>query len=227
MKYADKSGQGDRQDYSWVLTIPIVIFADTAALPFLRTAGVEYGVHVPFIAGGSVDGKPLKQRGLTDELMDFTDVLPTLVEFAGGEIPSHYNVDGKSMAPFLTGKSETTKPVIYSFPAVSTLIRTKEFMLEAVSPLYGKERGRFYKTNGSYDGRGYENITHNPEYAEVRKQFDQYLAQMPNPLPTSWEDPVWDADKFMKRSKKFWSNKKQSKKHHELPKEYQFYDPAH
>ena len=156
----------------------IIIFAsDNGTTASAKSKGVEYGVHVPFI----VHGHKIKQRGMTSELMDFTDVLPTLADLAGATIPADKNVDGISLKPFLCGESET-KEVIYSFPGVARLVRTKDFMLEAVSPLYEQPRGRFYKTNKSWDGPGYENISHNPEYAPIRKQFDQYVSELPSTL---------------------------------------------
>jgi hypothetical protein len=163
---------------------------------------------------------------LTEELADFTDILPTLVAFAGTSVPEKYHVDGTDLKPFLTGKSDATKDVIFSFPAVATLVRTKEYLLEAMAPIYGKPRGRFYKTNGSHDGRGYENITHDPAYAEVRARFDRYLEAHPNPLPDTWDDPAWARDSSMKKAKEFWSDPQREEKHLALPREYPFYDPS-
>ena len=200
----------------------ILYSSDNGTTSVAKGKGVEYGVHIPFI----VSGKDIKQRGLTDELTDFTDVLPTLAEFAGAKIPSKYNVDGKSLVSFLTGKSETTKPVIYSQPGVCSLARTKTHMLEAVSPVYGYPKGRFYATNGSYDGRGYENVTHNAAHAETRAEFDTYLEQYHNLTPKSFDDPLWQEHKALLRGYKFFNNEKRKKAHLKLPLNYQFYDPS-
>jgi len=199
----------------------IIYASDNGTATSAKGKGVEYGVHVPFVVAGA----DVKQREMTDELMDFTDVLPTIAELAGAKIPAHFNVDGTSMAAFLKGDSEHTKPVIYSFPGPATLVRTKDYLLEAVAPVYGKEQGRLYKTNGSFDGRGYENITHNPEYASIRKQFAAHLKAMPNPLPISFDHPDWNT-KRMKKGKKFFDNKKREKKLLELPIDYKFYDES-
>lgn len=201
----------------------IIVFAsDNGTTASSKSRGVEYGVHVPFI----VAGKGIKARGLTDELIDFTDVLPTFAEWANTAIKKRHSIDGVSMASFLSGKTDTTKPVIYAFPGVSTLVRTKDFMLEAVSPIYGQPRGRFYKTNGSYDGRDYENITHDEKYSEIRAYFDSLLAQYPNPLPESFEDAGWRQSKKMKQGKREWDSPKKREKHLALPKEYPFYDDS-
>ena len=55
----------------------ILYSSDNGTTSVAKGKGVEYGVHIPFI----VSGKDIIQRGLTDELTDFTDVLPTLAEF--------------------------------------------------------------------------------------------------------------------------------------------------
>jgi hypothetical protein len=107
----------------------------------------------------------------------------------------------------------------------SRLVRTKDFMLEAVSELYDTPQGRFYQTNDSWDGRGYENVTHNPEFAEQRKRFDDYMAAYPSVLPTSWDDPIWQQPK-MQKSTNFFNNPKRKAAHHRLPTAYQFYDPS-
>jgi arylsulfatase A len=198
----------------------IVIFtSDNGTTSSAKSKGVEYGVHIPFM----VKGPGIKKRGLTDELIDFADVLPTLAEFAGTTVPSKYKVDGKSAAPFLTGKSDTTKEAIYAQPGLASIVRTKEYLLEAVCPLYGHPKGRFYKTNGSFDGRGYENITHNTTFTTQRSAFDDYLDFMSSKLPTSFEDPLWKGK--LKTGFKHFNSKQQRRSHLRLPLNYQFYDP--
>ncbi len=199
----------------------IVIYtSDNGTTSSAKSKGVEYGVHVPFM----VAGPSIKQRGMTNELIDFTDVLPTLADLAQTKIPSKYKIDGKSAAPFLRGETDTTKEVIFAQPGLASLVRTKEYLLEAVCPLFGYPKGRFYKTNGSYDGRGYENITHDENYIGVRSAFDDYLDFMSSKLPTSFEDPIWN--KELKKGKKHFTSKQQQKNHLKLPIKYNFYDPS-
>lgn len=200
----------------------IIFASDNGTTASAKSKAVEYGVHVPFI----VSGADVKKRGMTDELMDFTDVLPTLADLAGATIPKHFNVDGNSLADFLRGKSDKTKEVIYAFPGPATLVRTKDYLLEAVAPIYSKPEGRLYKTHGSYDGRGYENITHNPKYANVKARFKQLLADKPHTLPASFDHPAWSSTEGMTKGKKHFDNKKRAAKHLALPKNYQFYDES-
>ena len=62
---------------------------------------LEKGPRVPFVvyAPGM-----LKSTGASDELIDFTDVLPTCVELAGGTLPEDDIFDGHSFVPYLNKK---------------------------------------------------------------------------------------------------------------------------
>jgi arylsulfatase A len=198
----------------------IIYSSDNGTTSSSKSKGVEYGVHVPFV----VAGPSIKNRGMVDQLMDFTDILPTLADFGGSPVADGV-VDGVSLKPFLSGASEKTKPVIYSFPGPTRLARTQEYLLEAVCPLYDQPMGRFYKTNGSYDGRGYDNITHNPEFSNVRKTFDEYLSRYPTTLPSSFDDGLWQRTDLQTGLKHF-TNSKTKKNHLALPQAYSFYDES-
>ncbi len=198
----------------------IIIFAsDNGTTASSKGRGVEYGVHVPFV----VTGTGIKQRGLSDNLMDFSDVLPTLVDFAGAKLPEGKTFDGISLKPFLTGESDKTKDVIYSFPGISRLVRTKDYMLEAVCPLYNHPRGRILKVNGSYDGRGYENLTGYEEHNEIHEEFLALLKKYDYTVPEKFSNPFWQTKKQKKAFLHF-QNPQIKKNHLSLPREYKFYD---
>ncbi len=199
----------------------IIIFtSDNGTTASAKSKGVEYGVHIPFMVAGA----GIKKRGMTDELIDFTDVLPTLAGFAKTSVPKKYTIDGKDHSAFFYGKSNHTKPVIFAQPGLASLVRTKDYLLEAVCPLYDHPKGRFYKTNGSLDGRGYENITHDVTYVKERANFESYLEATSSKLPTSFEDPLWK--KELKKGYKHFTSPQQKRYHLSLPKLYQFYDPS-
>ena len=171
----------------------IIYTSDNGTTSSAKSKGVEYGVHVPFV----LSGPKINIAGPTDELMDFTDILPTFAEWAGVDI-SNVKYDGISLAPFLRGSSDTTKSVIYSFPGPARIIRTKTHLLEAVSPLYSQPNGKLYKTNGSYDGRGYENISRSNDYNEIRSRFEELEKSLPSVLPISFADTIWDREEIRK-----------------------------
>lgn len=89
----------------------IFFYADHGeGMPRGKTNGINYGYRVPFIVWFPEMYKHLSPWGtggvVTDELVDFTDLAPTLISLAGGEIPEH--MKGR---PFLGEKR--SEPVNY------------------------------------------------------------------------------------------------------------------
>ena len=73
--------------------------------PYVKGKGrvADHGAHVPFVvrapfltAGGRV----------SRDLVDFTDVFPTLVELAGATLPEGVELDGQSLLPSLRGSED-------------------------------------------------------------------------------------------------------------------------
>lgn len=60
-----------------------IFCADNGTAVTAKDRGVERGVHVPYV----VKGPGVTRRGITDELTDFADIAPTLLDMAGIEHP--------------------------------------------------------------------------------------------------------------------------------------------
>ncbi|MSR31115.1 MAG: arylsulfatase [Gemmataceae bacterium] len=80
-----------------------------SAGPLREGKGTEFegGVRVPFLArwpGRIPAGSVSNQPAMT------IDLLPTLVEFAGGQVPATPKIDGKSLAPLLLFKPGAKSP---------------------------------------------------------------------------------------------------------------------
>ena len=198
----------------------IIYTSDNGTTASSKGKGVEYGVHVPFV----ISGAEININGPTESLMDFTDILPTFAEWAGVDL-SNVKYDGSSLASFLRGEVNDTKPVIYSFPGPARLIRTKTHLLEAVSPLYNQPVGKLYRTNGSFDGRGYQNIARDDDYLEVRHEFENLKKLLPSVLPESFSDIIWEREEMV-RAKDFFDNDRRKRMTLSLPKDYAFYDDS-
>ncbi len=74
----------------------IFFYADHGeGMPRGKTNGINYGYRVPFIIWFPDMYKHLSPWGtggvVTDELIDFTDLAPTILSIAGGKIPDHLN----------------------------------------------------------------------------------------------------------------------------------------
>lgn len=91
----------------------IFFYADHGeGMPRGKTNGINYGFRVPFVIWFPEMYKHLSPWGtagiVTDELIDFTDLAPTVISLAGGKIPKH--LEGR---PYLGNKRK--KPVDHLF----------------------------------------------------------------------------------------------------------------
>jgi len=165
----------------------VVMFtSDNGTAVTAKTRAVERGACVPLI----VCGGGVKRRGAAMEMTDLTDVLPTMLDFAQVKLPDGYEIDGRSLAPFLAGRTDTHREWIYSYIGTSQMLRDRRWLLEAVNPILGLPRGRFYDCGADRTGKGYRDVTESEDSAVLaaRKQFDEILKQFP---AIRKDDPFW------------------------------------
>jgi arylsulfatase A len=131
----------------------------------------EKGVRVPMI----VRGPGIRKNLVSGELIDFSDVLPTMAEFAGATAPA--NIDGRSFASVLQGKAGPKREWIFSYLAYERMLRDGRWLLEG--------NGKFYDCGDSRNGSGYRDVTgsSDPEAVAARKRFDSILERLPAPPP--------------------------------------------
>lgn len=143
-----------------------------------KAEATELGARVPMIVHGP--GR-IQQRGATGELTDLSDLFPTISELAGLSLPTDRAFDGKSLAPFLTGKSESTREWIFAYIGDRRILRTKRWLLEDNSPLH---YGRLVDCGDSRDGRDYREVTSSTssEVAAAKAMFDGFLRDLPAPV---------------------------------------------
>jgi len=76
--------------------------------PFEKWCLYDGGLRVPFIVRRP--GK-IARGGATDAMVSFADILPTIIDAAGGERPK--DIDGLSFMGVLEGKSKTHRKVVF------------------------------------------------------------------------------------------------------------------
>lgn len=79
-----------------------------------RVGNREGSAWVPLIAFWPSGIPKNKQGTATDEMVDFSDFLPTFAQLAGANIPSNWTIDGHSFAPLLRGQADY-KPREWSY----------------------------------------------------------------------------------------------------------------
>lgn len=89
---------------------PIVTSWKGREIPGGKGSMMDNGTRVPLIASWPESA----QSGVvSDELVDFADILPTLCEVAGIDLPEGYPGDGVSLVPVLTGDESRNRPWVY------------------------------------------------------------------------------------------------------------------
>ena len=139
---------------------------------------IELGARVPMIVNCPGVVKPL---GSSAELVDTSDVMPTLADFAGAKAPSDRPIDGRSFAPILRGEEGETREWVFSYLGDRRVLRTKRWLLENNSP---RQPGRLYDCGTSRDGSGYKEVTdsNDPEVLAIRRSFEEILDGLPAPI---------------------------------------------
>ena len=137
----------------------------------------ELGARVPMIVNCPGVVKPSEP---SDELVDLSDILPTLADFAGAKLPSGLTIDGRSFATLLRGEKGPTREWIYAYLGDRQILRTKRWLLEDNGPGHP---GHFFDCGDSRDGTGYRDVTDStsPEVLAARKRFKEILADKPLP----------------------------------------------
>lgn len=77
--------------------------------PFGKWNLYDAGIRVPLIVAW--EGH-IEQRTRTKAMVSWVDLLPTLIDLAGGEVPD--NIDGRSFAQVLTGQATEHRELIYT-----------------------------------------------------------------------------------------------------------------
>ncbi|MEL7496702.1 MAG: sulfatase [Planctomycetota bacterium] len=80
-----------------------------AQFPFGKWTLYDEGIQVPMIVARP--GK-IKAGARTEAMVSWVDLLPTLIDVAGGEVPE--NLDGKSFASVLSGEKKTHRQRIFA-----------------------------------------------------------------------------------------------------------------
>ena len=194
----------------------IIVTSDNGTAVTAKTRGVERGCHVVNV----MSGYQVVKRGATDELTDFTDIAPTLVEFAGATLPDGYNFDGRSLVPFLSGKTDTHRDWIYGYISTSQVIRTKQYLLEVINPMLGLPEGRFCFTGPHRFRKGYIRAEALAEHQEARKDLLKIASQF---SPVTHLHPFWKT----RRGKAFfedYTSEPAMKKHLHNHPEWIYYD---
>jgi len=101
LKAVDKKGMKEN-------TLLVYTTDQGANWPFAKWCVYDGGLRVPFIVRWPGKVTP---GSSTDAMISLADILPTLIQAAGGSVPG--DIDGKSICPVLTGGLKTHRNVVF------------------------------------------------------------------------------------------------------------------
>lgn len=114
----------------------IFIFtADNGTSKYGKNSPVsQRGTHVPMIIYAPCLN--MARQGEQDILVNLSDVLPTVAELAGVQIPDSYEINGVSLLPYLQGRSAEHRSWIYSYHKGMQLIRGEKILIDGHGTIY-------------------------------------------------------------------------------------------
>jgi len=111
----------------------------------------ELGVSVPLLVRWP---KRVAAGAPCDELVDFTDVLPTLCDAAGVDLPANYCVDGRSFLPRLRGERGARKQFVFTwgnFENNSSKYKAPAQNIDKLLEVVRNERWKLYSDDRLFD----------------------------------------------------------------------------
>jgi len=141
---------------------------------------------VPFIVRWPEAVTSARQNTATDELIDYSDMLPTFAEIADIEIPENWTIDGRSILPIIQDNAFTPRPWVFTQIQNNWALR---------GPIYRLNRdGRFFDmSDAPFSSTELTSLT--PEQAALRDEYQAVLdAFDPANGPTyeSHQDRIWN-----------------------------------
>lgn len=109
-----------------ILDNTIFIFcADNGTLGYGKNStDRQTGTHVPMI----ISAPGLTKQGEQDVLVSLADLLPTIAEVTSAKLPANYEINGKSLVPFLFGEESDHREWLYGYKDSEQVIRGKKVL---------------------------------------------------------------------------------------------------
>ena len=134
----------------------------------------DSGSHVPLIVRAPWLTKAPR---VTDDLVDFSDMYPTLLEVAGVPVPKGMKLDGRSFVSSLSGAKSEKRSWIYSQRGVNRTVRDKRFKVNSDGGFFDLKSDPAEKTDLRSSAE--------PEIVKARERLTVVLKSMPpdGPVP--------------------------------------------
>lgn len=174
---------------------------DGSAVPGGKGLTLSRGHHVPFIVNW---GTGRYKQHETNDLVDFTDILATVADIAGRDVPGEWNTDGVSIFPQIKGEKGKTREWIFSHYSPN---HSPEANRNAAR-FFRNHRYKLYSDNRFYDvesdpeeNRNIPKGQGSPEAEKVRNDFEKQFARLPAWKPGDADVPEYIIDGLESQAK--------------------------
>lgn len=153
---------------------PIVTEWKGKKIPGGKGSMTDTGHRVPMVASWPAG---IREPGrVSDGLVEFCDIMPTLCEVSGAELPEGYAGDGSSIVAILKNKAETRKKDhIYIWYRGQIMVRNEKYSLVAKTD--GSDP-KFTRYAGPFDGEEIAMADLSESESEIKARFEAIRAEM-------------------------------------------------
>lgn len=153
----------------------IFLTADNATLRYGKGSASEIGVRVPLIVLGGL----VKARGRTSALVDYADMLPTIIDIAGVDPSTVEGLDGQSFKPALDDQPGFTgKPYIFSYLDAERTVRTRDYMMDGA--------GGIWRCSSTGNPQDHQLLPNNEDTAAIRAELLGLIKDYTLPDPADY-----------------------------------------
>ena len=141
---------------------------------FRKSLPYEGATHIPFFISGGYNALKYVRNSVCNSLIELRDILPTIVDYAGGDIPK--NIDGKSLLPLLEKPLEDIRDYLHGEHSYGD--KSNHFIVTKKDKYVW-----FYKTgeeqyfNMEDDPMEEKNLIKDIKYKERIEQLKKYLIE--------------------------------------------------
>ncbi len=164
-----------------------IFAADNGTSGYGKGSGeTQKGCHIPLV----IYMPGMEKKGEQDILVSLADILPTVADLTGFEMPADYKLDGKSLVPYLYGETDEHHDWIYSYRGPDRMIRGQFVMKDGFGKWYDvtktpadldsfteiKDWGKYPETH----------LAERKKLTEILPTFDLYFSEYNEPgIPTT------------------------------------------
>lgn len=158
----------------------------------------DMGTRVPMIANWP--GGISKPGRVSEDLIDFVDVMPTLCEVTGAPLPDNYPKDGTSIASIMDNEANMrVKDYVYIWYRGRVMVRNKQYSLVAKTDGTNATLTRY---QGPFDGVKIVASELTKKDRMIKDQFMSTLSKLAQTRLTSVDKELWSQAEDRKQPKK-------------------------